>query len=629
MFHYHSTGFPELDELMKTPQPLTFIMELLQVGDPMSYKRESWMMEKDEKLETVPILHMQGNALVKQRQFSEAASKYKEAVLLLKTVQSREMPGDTDYINLGLMIVPLELNYCQCMLELEEYYEVIEHTTELLEKHKDCVKGYYKRAKAHAAVWNEKEARKDFNMVTNLDVTLTSLVCRELKALLECMKEKYWEEKEAYWNMLENKESKYAEEEEESKEKESVTTVSKDESLQEKGDEESPSKVVGDHKEEHGGDKEEGVIKDALSEGIGNKEEKSCSGIQPDPNASSKTDRKDWQQMLRLVMFLQDEGNFLIKENQYEDASAKFKEAIEYVDFLQFKCMLELKQYSRVVELNNRLLKKHKGNFKAVYQRAQAHTALCNEDEARRDLVLVEKLDPKFKPFVRQELKKLGENIHSKHSRQKKTYLDATREKWGPDGSKAKAAAVKAGKKTVKFAQKATEEKTEANVKNDASKREEKESTKKPAPAETEGVDDKETERKNPDVKIEQCNEDTECGRASGEGLDNENKEIAAVQEDRQRAADKRERDIDSGPTPTTGKDNVVSKRSGSVKNRKKGQMPINCYSGSNRASQENKVMPDNTGNGDSQSESTSRCKLSAIKPKAAGEAKDRKRLEA
>lgn len=31
LFHYHSTGFPELDELMKTPQPLLFIMELLQV----------------------------------------------------------------------------------------------------------------------------------------------------------------------------------------------------------------------------------------------------------------------------------------------------------------------------------------------------------------------------------------------------------------------------------------------------------------------------------------------------------------------------------------------------------------------------------------------------------------------
>lgn len=31
MFNYHSTGFPELDELMRTPQSLIFIMELLQV----------------------------------------------------------------------------------------------------------------------------------------------------------------------------------------------------------------------------------------------------------------------------------------------------------------------------------------------------------------------------------------------------------------------------------------------------------------------------------------------------------------------------------------------------------------------------------------------------------------------
>lgn len=31
LFHYHSTGFPELDEIMRTPQPLIFIMELLQV----------------------------------------------------------------------------------------------------------------------------------------------------------------------------------------------------------------------------------------------------------------------------------------------------------------------------------------------------------------------------------------------------------------------------------------------------------------------------------------------------------------------------------------------------------------------------------------------------------------------
>lgn len=39
MFHYHSTGFPELDELMRTPQPLIFIMELLQVSTGSNTRR--------------------------------------------------------------------------------------------------------------------------------------------------------------------------------------------------------------------------------------------------------------------------------------------------------------------------------------------------------------------------------------------------------------------------------------------------------------------------------------------------------------------------------------------------------------------------------------------------------------
>ncbi|XP_051904012.1 aryl-hydrocarbon-interacting protein-like 1 isoform X2 [Hippocampus zosterae] len=407
LFHYHSTGFPELDELMRTPQPLIFIMELLQVGDPMSYHRESWMMEKDEKLSTVPLLHMRGNALVKQRQFREAASEYKEAVLLLKTVQSREMPGDADYMNLACLIVPLELNYCQCMLELHEYYEVIEHASELLDKHKDCVKGYYKRAKAHAAVWNEKEARRDFNMVAHLDPTLASLVHRELRALSERMKEKYWQEKDAYWKKLDVKDA--------ADEKEKKDSVD---------EEEKKDAQVGDE-----GGKDDG---------------------------GDKTEGKDWQQMLRLVMLLQEQGNVLMKEKGFQEASTKFKEALDYVDFLQNKvrrgdedweslekvrlpltinlsqCMLELQRYPQVVQLSDKLLESHQGHFKALYQRARAHAALCNEEEARKDFAALEKLDPQFKPVVRQELKKLGENLRSMHAQQNKTYWLATQEKLGP-----------------------------------------------------------------------------------------------------------------------------------------------------------------------------------------------------
>lgn len=52
MFHYHSTGFPELDELMRTPQPLIFIMELLQVSTVFQWlnKLTSCLCEEDSEL---------------------------------------------------------------------------------------------------------------------------------------------------------------------------------------------------------------------------------------------------------------------------------------------------------------------------------------------------------------------------------------------------------------------------------------------------------------------------------------------------------------------------------------------------------------------------------------------------
>ncbi len=54
------------------------------------------MMEKDEKLKVVPSLHLLGNALVKQGRFREAAEKYQEAVVLLRTVQSRVKAKQND-----------------------------------------------------------------------------------------------------------------------------------------------------------------------------------------------------------------------------------------------------------------------------------------------------------------------------------------------------------------------------------------------------------------------------------------------------------------------------------------------------------------------------------------------------
>ncbi|NXS14717.1 AIPL1 protein, partial [Neodrepanis coruscans] len=135
MFDYHSTGYDDLDELQRTPQPLIFIMELFRVEEPSAYKRDTWAMSKEEKLAAVPVLHSEGNRLVLRRDFKQAAAKYQEAVICLRNLQAKEKPWEDGWLKLESLVTPLVLNYCQCQLELGEYYEVLEHTTELLQKH--------------------------------------------------------------------------------------------------------------------------------------------------------------------------------------------------------------------------------------------------------------------------------------------------------------------------------------------------------------------------------------------------------------------------------------------------------------------------------------------------------------
>lgn len=149
----------------------------------------------------------------------------------------------------------------------------------------------------------------------------------------------------------------------------------------------------------------------------------------------------------------------------------------------------------------------HTGNFKAVYQRARAHAALCNEEAARRDFNTVEKLDPKLKPFIQQELKKLCETMRSVHVLQNKTYWDTAQERWGPGGGEARGGTAKGEESSQKAAK--------ANDKRENSEKQQKESC-----VETERAADAEAD---PDVRAEQRIKEAESGRVGTEGLDNEN----------------------------------------------------------------------------------------------------------
>ncbi|KAM9274101.1 LOW QUALITY PROTEIN: aryl-hydrocarbon-interacting protein-like 1 [Morus bassanus] len=202
MFDYHSTGYDDLDELQRTPQPLIFIMQLFRVEEPSAYKRDTWAMSKEEKLAAVPVLHSEGNRLVLRKEFGQAAAKYQEAVICLRNLQTKEKPWEEGWLKLESLVTPLVLNYCQCQLELGEYYEVLEHTTELLQKHNDNAKAYFKRAKAHAAVWNEREAREDFLRVAHLDPSMAAAVKKELKQLGERMRKKQVEDRKRYQGLF-------------------------------------------------------------------------------------------------------------------------------------------------------------------------------------------------------------------------------------------------------------------------------------------------------------------------------------------------------------------------------------------------------------------------------------------
>ncbi|GAA6109614.1 aryl-hydrocarbon-interacting protein-like 1 isoform X1 [Tachysurus ichikawai] len=202
MFAFHTLGYDDLDELQKEPQPLIFVLELLKVQHPSEYHRESWAMNDEERLKVVPVLHGQGNKLFKQGRFEEATNKYKEAILCIKNIQSKEKAWEVPWLKLEKMANTLTLNYCQCLLRMQEYYEIIEHTSDIINQHPGVMKAFYLRGKANMEVWNEAEARADFQRVLDLDPGMKKSVKKELSILNMRMEEKREEERQKYKGMF-------------------------------------------------------------------------------------------------------------------------------------------------------------------------------------------------------------------------------------------------------------------------------------------------------------------------------------------------------------------------------------------------------------------------------------------
>ena len=107
----------------------------------------------------------------------------------------REKPGDEEWDELLDLKIPLLLNLAQCRLSLGDYYPVIEHCTEVLDKQPNNVKALYRRGKAHVGAWNPTEAKEDFIAVMELDATLVTACKKEIQNIENLQQEKDGEDK--------------------------------------------------------------------------------------------------------------------------------------------------------------------------------------------------------------------------------------------------------------------------------------------------------------------------------------------------------------------------------------------------------------------------------------------------
>lgn len=198
------TGYPDLDKLSRKERDLIFEIELLSVGKPGEYKKEPWQMDSQEKLNIVPKLKQEGNQLYTTEEYKEAAEKYAQALGCLEQLCLREKPGDEEWTKLDKMKIPLLLNFSQCKLLLGEYYDVIKHTTTVLEKDSNNVKALYRRAKANKACWNPDEAKDDFKKAAELDPSLRKAIKKELEELEQIIKEHNEGDKEKMKKLFNN-----------------------------------------------------------------------------------------------------------------------------------------------------------------------------------------------------------------------------------------------------------------------------------------------------------------------------------------------------------------------------------------------------------------------------------------
>lgn len=176
-------GYADLDDFLLNPVELEFIFELIRVDIPGTTRKETWIMNSEEKAQEIPLLREEGNRLYVGGDYEAASLKYQEALGLLEQLILREKPGEPEWEKLDKERVPFFVNLAQCQFKLKQYYATITSASEAISRDPSNVKALFRRSKAYIETWDLDLATEDLHQVANLMPEMHDIVNAELKAL--------------------------------------------------------------------------------------------------------------------------------------------------------------------------------------------------------------------------------------------------------------------------------------------------------------------------------------------------------------------------------------------------------------------------------------------------------------
>lgn len=175
--------YEDLNKMIQNPPEIfIFTFELVDAIPPKCYTKDIWQMNDQEKMSFLPELRQDGNRRFSECDYDGAVASYHKGLGIIESLMLKERPGDPEYNKLDDMKSLFLLNLSQVKLNQGQYYDCIRHTDEVLKKDPENIKALFRRAKAHAGVWNLNDAKKDFQKCIEYDKTMAKTA---LKCILE------------------------------------------------------------------------------------------------------------------------------------------------------------------------------------------------------------------------------------------------------------------------------------------------------------------------------------------------------------------------------------------------------------------------------------------------------------